>query len=97
MYVLLRPRPFLALQGIRVIRLLRLMKLTRMARLSRIATVFERWEMEMAVPYAKVGAENVVGSGRWSCDVCAAHESHGGVTTTGRRVTPFAWDDGDDQ
>lgn len=43
-----------ALQGIRVIRLLRLMKLTRLARLGRIATLFERWEMEIAVPYAKV-------------------------------------------
>ena len=42
------------LQGIRVIRLLRLMKLTRLARLGRIATLFERWEMEIAVPYAKV-------------------------------------------
>ena len=42
------------LQGIRVIRLLRLMKLTRMARLSRVAAVFEKWEMELAVPYAKL-------------------------------------------
>ena len=42
------------LQGIRVIRLLRLLKLTRMARLSRIAAVFEKWEMEVAVPYAKL-------------------------------------------